>query len=177
MKILLAAITLGALLCGCAGPGPEIYAGQKPALDLRAYFAGTVDAWGMFQGRDGEVAKRFSVRINCAWEGDSGTLDESFLYADGTRSRRVWHLTRVDEHHWLGRADDVVGEAKGVVYGNALHWRYVLDLPVGTSRYNVDFDDWMYLVDEHVMLNRSVMSKFGVRLGEVLLSFRRPGAP
>jgi len=39
--------------------------------------------------------------------------------------------------------------------------------------WNVDFDDWMFLVDDRVMLNRAVMSKFGVRLGEVLLSFTR----
>jgi hypothetical protein len=31
----------------------------------------------------------------------------------------------------------------------------------------------MYLMDDQVMLNRSVMSKFGVRLGEVILTFRK----
>jgi hypothetical protein len=33
----------------------------------------------------------------------------------------------------------------------------------------------MYLQDDEVMLNYSTMSKFGVRLGEVILSFRRRG--
>ena len=37
----------------------------------------------------------------------------------------------------------------------------------------INFDDWMFLLDDQVMLNRAVMSKFGIRLGEVLLSFRR----
>jgi len=32
----------------------------------------------------------------------------------------------------------------------------------------------MYLIDDRVMLNRSVMSKFGIRLGEVTLSFVKP---
>jgi len=40
--------------------------------------------------------------------------------------------------------------------------------------YDVQFDDWMYLVDEKVMLNKAVMSKFGIRLGEVTLSFTKP---
>jgi hypothetical protein len=31
----------------------------------------------------------------------------------------------------------------------------------------------MFLVDDEVMLNRSVMRKFGFRLGEVTLSFRK----
>lgn len=39
--------------------------------------------------------------------------------------------------------------------------------------YHVDFDDWMYLIDERVMLNRATMSKFGVRLGEITLSFTK----
>jgi hypothetical protein len=37
----------------------------------------------------------------------------------------------------------------------------------------VQFDDWMYLVDERVMLNKARMSKFGIFLGEVTLSFTR----
>jgi hypothetical protein len=35
----------------------------------------------------------------------------------------------------------------------------------------VQFDDWMYLMDDRVMLNKAVMSKFGLRLGEVTLTF------
>jgi NOL1/NOP2/fmu family ribosome biogenesis protein len=39
--------------------------------------------------------------------------------------------------------------------------------------YEVQFDDWMYLVDERVMLNKARMSKFGIYLGEVTLSFTK----
>jgi hypothetical protein len=31
----------------------------------------------------------------------------------------------------------------------------------------------MFLVDERVLLNRATMSKFGIRLGEVVLSMTR----
>ncbi|MGE5293971.1 MAG: DUF3833 family protein, partial [Solirubrobacterales bacterium] len=51
----------------------------------------------------------------------------------------------------------------GEAAGNALRWRYVLALPVDGKVYNVDFDDWMFLMDDKVMLNRSLMSKFGYR--------------
>ena len=43
--------------------------------------------------------------------------------------------------------------------------------------WNVDMDDWMFLMDEQVMLNRATMRKFGVRLGEVTLSFRKRSRP
>jgi hypothetical protein len=66
----------------------------------------------------------------------------------------------VDDHprrraRYVGRADDVVGEAQGEAAGNALRWRYVLALPVDGRVWNVDFDDWMFLIDDKVMLNRS----------------------
>ena len=57
--------------------------------------------------------------------------------------------------------------------GNALRWRYTLALPVDGKVYNVQFDDWMYLIDDKVMLNRSFMSKFGIELGQVTLSFKK----
>ena len=49
--------------------------------------------------------------------------------------------------------------------------------PPGDGRtWEVDFDDWMFLVDEQVMINRALMSKFGIRLVELLWSFQRlPG--
>ena len=65
----------------------------------------------------------------------------------------------------------MVGTAQGRVAGNALNWRYTLRLPVDGSVYEVAFDDWMYLVDDKVMLNKAAMSKFGIHLGEVTLAF------
>lgn len=165
----LIALTLG--LMGCSSVTVDRYRDQRPTLDLRTYFNGTLDAWGMFQGRSGDVQRRFHVVIDARWSGDTGVLDERFTWADGSTSRRVWTLTRQADGSYRGRADDVVGEAIGEVSGNAFHWRYVLALPVDGTTYHVDFDDWMILMDDRVMLNRATMSKWGWRLGEVTLSF------
>lgn len=163
-----------ALLGACASKHePALYANEKPQLDLKQYFNGTIDAWGMFQDRSGVVVKRFTVVMHCKWEGDTGVLDEDFTYADGTKQRRVWTLKKVAENQYVGTADDVVGSAIGITGGNTLHWQYVMALPVDGKVYNVDFDDWMYQMDSKVMLNRAVMSKFGFKLGEVTLSFTK----
>lgn len=162
----------GALsLAGCASIDAEKYRNQTPLLDLREYFNGTLDAHGIFQDRSGEVIKRFHVLIDASWKGEVGTLDERFTYADGSTQRRVWTITRSAEGCYTGTADDVVGEARGEVAGNALRWRYVLALPVDGKVHHVDFDDWMFLIDDKVMLNRSAMSKWGLHLGDVTLSF------
>lgn len=163
------------LLGGCLSLEPSAYKAEKPVLDLKAYFNGTVDAWGVFQDRSGKVIKRFTVVMRCSWQGDVGTLDEDFSYSDGTTQKRIWTIKKLDSGRYVGTAADVIGQADGQASGNALNWRYVLALPVDGKVYHVDFDDWMYLIDDKVMLNRAVMSKFGFRLGEVLLSFtKRP---
>jgi hypothetical protein len=150
-----------------------MYAREKPLLDLRTYFNGPVDAWGVFQDRSGKVVRRFTVAMQCRWDGDVGTLDEAFSWSDGSRSRRIWTLRALPGNRYSGTASDVIGEAQGQVAGNAFNWRYTLALEVDGRTWQVDFDDWMYLIDERVMLNRATMSKFGVRLGEVLLSFQK----
>ena len=160
-----------ALMVGCAAPVPADYAAERPSLDLKTYFNGEFVAHGLFTDRQGKVARRFVVQMTGTWQGNQGTLDERFTYSDGKTERRVWRLTDLGGGRWSGRADDVLGEAVGVAAGNALNWRYTLKLPVDGKDYEVQFDDWMYLMDERVMLNKAVMSKFGVRLGEVTLSF------
>ncbi len=159
------------LLSACATPTVDDYAAEKPVLDLKTYFNGELVAHGLFTDRSGKVARRFVVQMTGTWSGNQGTLDERFTYSDGKTERRVWRLTDEGNGRWTGRADDVVGLAEGRAAGNALNWRYTLKLPVDGSVYEVQFDDWMYLMDERVMLNKAVMSKFGIRLGEVTLAF------
>ncbi|WP_455200841.1 DUF3833 family protein, partial [Kaarinaea lacus] len=107
---------------------------------------------------------------------NNGTLDEHFTYSDGTTQRRIWKLSRIDEHNYTGTADDVIGQATGVAYGHALRWQYTLALEVDDDIYHVQFDDWMYLIDDSTVINRSVMSKFGINVGEVILVFIKPGS-
>ena len=173
-SILAFALTASALLAGCASPTAADYASEKPLLDLKTYFNGELTAHGMFSDRSGKVVRRFVVTMKCNWQGNEGVLDESFVYSDGEKQRRVWHLKQLADGRYIGTADDVVGEAQGQSAGNALQWSYTLRLPVDGKTYEVQFDDWMYLIDEHVMLNKAVMSKFGVRLGEVTLAFHKP---
>ena len=162
------------LTSGCATQNIQTYQNTTPTLDMHEFFSGQIDGWGMFQGRNGEVKKRFYVDIDATHEGGNViVLDEKFSWADGSKSQRIWRLTKQADGNWKGTAGDVIGEATGEVVGNTLHWNYLLALPVDDKTYKVKFDDWMYLINEDVMLNRSVMKKFGVELGSVTLSMHR----
>ena len=165
------------LLAGCSTAGIEDYRGTQPGFDLRQFFNGPLTAHGMFQDRSGKVLRRFTVSMQGRWQGDSGVLDEQFRYDDGETQRRVWTLKKLPDGRYSGTAADVVGEASGRTAGFALFWDYTLRLPVDGKEYQVRFDDWMYQLDARSVLNRSVMSKFGVRLGEVTLYIRKEDAP
>ena len=172
-RLLLSAAASAALLGGCASQDIDSYANEKPLLDLRQYFNGRLDAYGVFTDRSGAVVKRFDVVMQCAWSGDEGVLDETFSYSDGSTQKRIWHLTALPGGRFTGRADDVVGVAQGQARGNAFHWTYTLALPVDGRVYEVQFDDWMYLMADGVMLNKATMRKFGIYLGEVTLAFTK----
>jgi hypothetical protein len=160
-------------LAGCATVAPQDYSREKPVLDLREYFTGRIDAWGVVQDRSGRILKRMVVEIDGAWNGDVGTLDERFTWADGTKETRVWTI-RKDGSRYTGTAADVVGEARGEAAGNALRWRYVLDAKrEDGGTIHLDMDDWMWLVDGRTLVNRATFSKFGIRFGEVTIFFRK----
>jgi len=161
------------LLAACASPDVAQYQAAEPKLDLVHYFVGKTDAWGMFRKRNGEVVKRFHVEITGTHADGKLVLDEQFRYDDGSTQQRIWTLTQTSDGSWRGTAADVKGVAIGKVAGNALNWRYTLLLPVDGKTWEVQFDDWMFLMDEQSMLNRASMQKFGFELGEVTLFFRK----
>jgi hypothetical protein len=171
--LILATASLALASLSSCSVTPEDYRGETPEFDMAEYFNGPLEAWGIFQDYTGKVVRRFHVKMQGTWNGNEGILEELFTYTDGTTQTRTWKLKKLDEHRYTGTAEDVVGTAEGVAYGNALRWRYTMALEVDDDVYHVQFDDWMYLMDEHVVINRSLMKKFGVTVGEVTLVFSR----
>jgi len=164
-------------LIGCQGMRVEEFAGREPHLDLYSFFDGRTRAWGIFEDRFGRLRREFTVDIVGRRDGEDGfVLEEDFVYADGETQRRVWRLRRTGPDSYEGRAEDVIGVARGRVAGNAFNWRYVLALKVGPLTWNVHFDDWMFLQRDGVMINRARVSKWGIDIGEVTLSFQRAAA-
>lgn len=161
------------LISGCSNMSVEQYRDSTPQLVLEDYFLGETKAWGIFQNRSGAVERQFTVDILGKMVDGNLVLEEDFIYADGTLDRRVWTINKIDDHHYEGRASDVIGHATGHVSGNALNWSYTLDLPYKNGTIEVQFDDWMFLQPDGVLLNKAKMTKFGFYLGEVTLVFQR----
>lgn len=169
----LAAAALTTAACA-TGPSVESYAGQTPQLVLEEYFEGRTTAYGIFEDRFGKVRRTFKVDITGTVEDNVLTLDERFVYNDGERDARVWVIDILGNGQYRGTAGDVPGFATGEVSGNAFNWKYKVDLKVGDSTWNVGFDDWMYLVEDDVLINRAYVTRWGIRIGEVTITFVKP---
>lgn len=161
-------------LSGCgAGKGVDQYKGEGPALTLEQYFNGPVKAWGILQDRSGKVTRRFDIDMVGEWQGDEGTLTEKFSFYDGEIQERVWKIKRLADGSYEGRAGDILDKATGRIEGNAAQWRYVMDLPVDDTTYRITFDDWMFLMNDGVLVNRSYLKKFGFRVAELTIFMQK----
>jgi hypothetical protein len=124
-------------------------------LDLRQYFNGRLDALRRLHRPQRQGGAPLHRGDELQLDGNEGVLDEDFTYSDGSTEKRVWRLTYLGDGRYSGTAGDVVGTAFGETRGNAFRWGYTLALPVDGRVWEVQFDDWMYLMDERVMLNKA----------------------
>ena len=156
---------------------PTDFRDTQPRLLLEEYFRGSTQASGIFEDRLGTLRRQFIVEIDGTWDGRQLVLDERFYYGDGETDNRIWTIDKTGDHTYEGRADDVIGVAQGESYGNALNWQYNMRLKFGSGTMRVHFSDWMFLQPTGVLLNRARVTKFGVEIGAVTLSFSNQTNP
>ena len=169
----LAILTSILVLSACSSVKPDDYASETPRLELNKFLNGKLTGWGIFQKTAGKVSKRFRIDMQASWHDNKGSFVEHFSFNDGTKQTRSWVMTRVDEHHYTAVANDSVGTGHGEVYGNTMHWHYTIKTPTSSGTYDLDYDYWMYKIDEQTLINRATLSKFGVPLGDIAVTFRK----
>lgn len=155
----------------------EDYSKSNKTFDIREYFDGQVSAWGIVQDRSGKVIRKFCVEIEGKWEENSGVLAEKFYFDDGEVSYRNWQLSKTLEGDYLGTAEDVVGLARGKHNGFAFNMIYQLDVAVEGENYHMTMDDWMFQIDDNKVINKTTMSKYGVKFADITLSFDKANQP
>lgn len=161
-------------LLGCGGQNSaKIYQANSPKLDIRQYLNGNLEAQGILQDRSGKVIKSFTVKMRGTWQGNSGKLEEDFVFSDGKTDHRTWKIEMIDDNNFTASAHDTQGSAKGEQYGNAMKMDYVLKIPVDEKTYDIRIVDWIYLIDKTNAINVSRMSKFGFTVGKLTIAFKK----
>lgn len=168
------AFLAAATVTGCASSSSlEQFEAAPRQLVLEEYFEGQTTAYGLFEDRFGKVRRQFKVDITGEVAGNRLTLTEKFVYDDGERDTRVWEIDILGDGKYRGTAGDVPVPAVGQVSGNAFNWKYKVDLKVGKSVWNVGFNDWMFLMEDDVLINRAYVTRYGIEIGQVTIAFRK----
>ena len=158
------------MLFACSGMDVEQYKNETPKLDLQAYLNGRIKGYGIVQDRSNKVTKRFDFSGYAVWKDNVGTFNEKITYTDGKVDKRVWKFTKISDSYYEATTPDVIGKAEIKVSGNAMNWKYTMNVKVDdNTTYKIDFDDWMFLMDDGKLVNRNYFHKYGVDVGELTL--------
>jgi hypothetical protein len=167
---------LSLFLLACSGMDVSQYKNQNPKLDLQAYLNGKIKGYGIVQDRHQNVTRRFDFSGVAHWNGSSGVFNEKIVYTDGKVEKRVWQFTKINDGYYEATTPDVIGKAIIKVAGNAMNWRYTMNVKVDDdTTYKIDFDDWMFLMSDGRLINRNYFHKYGADVGELTLFMEKVG--
>ena len=151
---------------------PGDYAAQGPLFDLRQHLNGPIQCEGVIYGPTGRVTSRFVADMDVTWDGNVGTMTEEFRYDSGAVQHRVWTLTLGNDGKIRAEAPDVIGAGAGTQSGPSVQLKYRIKLPEESGGHVLDTIDWMYLVENGTIINRSQFRKFGLKVAELVATMR-----
>jgi len=167
-------VSLGFASARAASLSPAEFADRRPVFDPVRFFSGHTRSSGVFENRAGEPTTRVRTETRGRMVGDELRMEQD-LFIDGKpRQRRFWRMRRLDDHHFEGTANDIIGTVRGEARGNYFRWTFTLALKPGNPLFNVRMTQHMYLQpDGRTMLNRSTIRKLGIVVAQVTEQFRR----
>ncbi len=158
---------------GFAAQRPGDYAATGPQIDVRQHLNGPILCEGVIYGPTGRVTSRFVADMHGRWEGNRGTLTEHFRYASGEVQQREWRLKLGNDGSIASEADDLTRPGTGRQEGAGLSLSYRIRLPDHAGGWVLDVTDWMYLMENGTIINRSQFRKFGIKVAELVATMRR----
>lgn len=170
-KALLLCCTL--LLAACTGTDVQQYRTLQPAFAPEQFFNGLLTAHGVLKDRGGNVTRTFNATINAYWKDGTGTLEERFEFNDGEIQFRTWTLRPQGDGRYIATAGDVLGDGEARTAGNAFHLGYTLQIQYNGKPLALTVDDWMFRVNDKVVINRSTLHKWGFTVGSIELTILR----
>lgn len=154
---------------------PGDYTGKGPQFDLRQHLSGPILCEGVIFGPTGRVTSRFVADMKGEWHGNTGTLSEVFRYDSGTVQHRAWTLALGNTGDITATAPDVIGSGTGRAEGSGVLLRYRIKLTPEAGGHILDVTDWMYLMENGTIMNRSQFRKFGIKVAELVATMRPAG--
>ena len=173
MALTIGLLALSRRFIGFRSQRPADLAARGPRFDLRQHLSGPILCEGVIYGPTGRITSRFVADMQGEWQGNTGVLRETFRYDSGTVQDRAWTLTLGNNGSIRAEAPDVVGTGVGRAEGPAVEMRYRIRLAPEAGGHVLDVVDWMYLMENGTIMNRSQFTKFGITVAELVATMRR----
>ncbi len=170
--VVLALIALRTRYASFTAQRSSDYSDRGPTFDLRQHLSGPMACEGVIFGPTGRVTSRFVADMHGQWNGTTGTLAEVFRYDSGTVQHRAWTLAVNPDGTIAATAPDVVGQGTGHVEGSGVVLHYRIRLTPEAGGHVLDVTDWMYLLENGTIMNRSQFRKFGIKVAELVATMR-----
>ena len=146
---------------------------ESGTFSLPQFFLGHSKAVGIFEDRFGRMRRRFEIDLVGRWDGAVFVLEERFLFDDGETERRTWTFVDKDNGRFTARSADCIGTADGQTRPDRIEMDYRFRLRLKTRSLNVAMQDRYYRMAPGRVLNRTRVTAFGVRIGEITAVFER----
>ena len=138
-----------------------------------AFWSGRTASWGVIENRDGAPTAIVTTTTDATADGPEGLHMVQHVMTGGKDTVRDWHLRRLGDGQFEATANDMAGTARGQASGRTFHWTWSLATKPGNGVFNVEMEQWMYLADNGTLMNRTIITKLGVRLAEISEQFVR----
>lgn len=160
------------MLLGFRGQTAEDYDEEELKFDIREILSGPLVCEGVIYGPFGRVMSRFVAELEGEWSDGKGRLTERFRYQSGEVQEREWMLSVGEQGRITAEADDVVGTGRGRQVGSVVNLNYTIRLLDTAGGHVLKVNDWMYLIENGTIINRSQFRKFGILVAELVATIR-----
>src|ERR1700742_2702937 len=84
-------------------------AGRPIRLVLEDFFSVPIRVEGFFQKSWSSARLGIAIDIVPSWDGRVLSLDERFVYSDGTTDHKIWRLEKTGPGTYAGTREDMIG--------------------------------------------------------------------
>ena len=146
---------------------------KLPQLSLESFFSTKVIANG-YMTFFYPIKKIKDIKIIFSGKFKNNTLILNENYQDNdTTSIRIWSFKRKSKNSYIGKEKNVVGNINVFLKGNKLSMKYKFKTNYKKFFFKVTVNDSMYLIDKHTLINKTIISKYGLTIAESLLIYKK----
>lgn len=161
-------------ITGCAAIRPAAFEKGETKLEPLKFFVGHTHSSGVLENRAGKPTARITTETEGILKDEVLSIEQDLYPEGGKKNHRSWKLRQIDEHHVDATANDIVGTAHGLLYGNEFSWSFRLKLTDRKLIKHIRMSQTMYLMpDGQTMIIRSIIRKFGFMVMQITEEFQK----